>query len=150
MSEYDFQGKLTRKVELEESNKQWQHSWHLVHRVRLHEELQRRATSPEGEGEAIELRTSSRAVDVDPHSGNVILENGEQVHGDVIVGADGVHVRVTPTMAPTALHVVEVEINILASPTAEPKCQVEMSRSSRLARARSDFWSLGRRRWTTP
>ncbi|KAK4234683.1 hypothetical protein C8A03DRAFT_37519 [Achaetomium macrosporum] len=91
LTEYDANNNVTRDIDLTEPNKQWQHPWHLVHRVHLHEELKRRATSPEGEGVPAELRTFSRVVDVDPAAGTAVLENGQVVQGDVIVGADGVH-----------------------------------------------------------
>lgn len=77
-----------------EPNKLWQHPWHLVHRVRLHEELKRRATSTSGEGVPVVLRTCSRVADADPVSATAVLENGEHVQGDVLIGADGVHVSV--------------------------------------------------------
>lgn len=48
--------------------------------------------SSEGKGRPVELRTCSRLVDVDPSSGTATLESGEKVQGDVVIGADGVHV----------------------------------------------------------
>ena len=80
-----------------EPNKIWQHPWHLVHRVHLHEELKRRATSPSGEGVPVVLRTCSRVIDVDPSSATATLENGERLQGDVLIGADGVHVSAYET-----------------------------------------------------
>ncbi|RYP00594.1 hypothetical protein DL764_006468 [Monosporascus ibericus] len=91
ITEYDANNSITREVNLTEANKIWQHPWHLVHRVRLHEELKRHATSSEGEGEPAELKTSSRVVDIDPTTATAVLESGERVQGDVVVGADGVH-----------------------------------------------------------
>lgn len=72
--------------------------WHLVHRVHLHEKLKHIAVSPEGGGRPVQLRTGSRVVDIDPSSGTTTLENGEVVHGDLVVGADGVHVRRDSTL----------------------------------------------------
>lgn len=66
--------------------------WLLVYRVHLHEALKKRATEAEGQGVPVELRTSSRVVDVDPATATVTLENGETVQGDLVIGADGVHV----------------------------------------------------------
>lgn len=67
--------------------------WLLVYRVHLHEALKRGATEPDELGSIpVELRTSSRVVDVDPHTATVTLENGETVQGHLIVGADGVRV----------------------------------------------------------
>ena len=81
-----------------EPNKIWQHPWHLVHRVHLHEELKRRATSPSGEGVPVVLKTCSRVIDVDSSSATAILENGERVQGHVLLGADGVHVSAFKTL----------------------------------------------------
>lgn len=81
-----------RDAELTEANKIWQHPWHLVHRVRLHQELKRLATSPEGPGIPAVLRTSSRVVDVDTETATVFLQDGGKVQGDLVIGADGVHV----------------------------------------------------------
>lgn len=94
VTEYDEQSVVKREVELAEPNKLWQHPWHLVHRVHLHEELKRRATVPDEAGTPVPvLRTSCRVVDVDPAKGVVTLASGERLEGDLIVGADGVHVR---------------------------------------------------------
>lgn len=89
---------------MKEAHSIWQHPWDLVHRVRLHEELKRKATSPDEPGKPAILKTSSRVADVDPAQGTVTLENGEVYKGDAIIGADGVHVShlspCTPTVAP--------------------------------------------------
>jgi 2-polyprenyl-6-methoxyphenol hydroxylase-like FAD-dependent oxidoreductase len=92
VTEYNADNELLRDVDLSEPNKLWQHPWQLVHRVHLHEELKRRATSPSGEGVPVVLKTCSRVIDVDASSATAVLENGESVHGDVLIGADGVHV----------------------------------------------------------
>jgi salicylate hydroxylase len=60
--------------------------------VRLHEELKRRAISPDSDGVPVELRTASRVVSVDAASATAVLESGEVVQGDALIGADGVHV----------------------------------------------------------
>lgn len=91
VTEYDTSNKLLRHADVAEANKIWQYPWTLVYRVHLHEELKRRATSPEYEGIPVELRTRSRVVQVDVPSVSVVLESGERVQGDVILGADGVH-----------------------------------------------------------
>ncbi|KAJ4129654.1 hypothetical protein NW754_003936 [Fusarium falciforme] len=91
ITEFNANNEQLRDVDLTESNKQWQHPWHLVHRVRLHEELKRRATSHDGPGVPAELRTCSRVVDVDPTSATVWLESGDKIQGDLVIGADGVH-----------------------------------------------------------
>ena len=71
----------------------WQHKYLLVHRARIHEGLKIKATSSDWPGTLVELRTSSRVVDADTIAGTVTVESGEVVRGDVVIGADGVHVR---------------------------------------------------------
>lgn len=65
--------------------------WLLVHRAHLHDGLKAAAQDPKCIGIPAILHTSSKVVDVDPSEATVILENGEVVQGDVLVGADGVH-----------------------------------------------------------
>ncbi|KAL4976872.1 hypothetical protein BDW66DRAFT_159310 [Aspergillus desertorum] len=48
------------------------------------------ALGPDRDGEAVEIRVSSRVVHCDPFNGIVETENGERVEGDVILGADGI------------------------------------------------------------
>ncbi|KAF2132052.1 FAD/NAD(P)-binding domain-containing protein [Dothidotthia symphoricarpi CBS 119687] len=86
-----FNGKPMFQVDLEKDAHRWQWPWQLAHRIHLHESLKKRATSEDGPGKPAVLNTRSRVVDVDPQEGTVTLENGEKIHGDVIVGADGVH-----------------------------------------------------------
>jgi 2-polyprenyl-6-methoxyphenol hydroxylase-like FAD-dependent oxidoreductase len=93
LSQFLPNGKTLFSVDLAADADRWQHPWQLAHRVSLHSELKRMATTEEGEGKPAILRTRSRVVDVDAEQGIVTLENGEKIHGDVVVGADGVHSR---------------------------------------------------------
>ncbi|KAM0233179.1 hypothetical protein ACHAPO_007256 [Fusarium lateritium] len=68
----------------------WENPWVLSHRVRLHEELKRLATSTEGKGTPAILKTSSPVVDVDPSTATVKFEDGTTASGDLVIGADGV------------------------------------------------------------
>ncbi|KAF2111908.1 FAD binding domain-containing protein [Lophiotrema nucula] len=88
--EYTFSGEQQRSLDLSESNKQWQHPWHLAHRIDLHNALKAAATNSIGNGSA-RLQTSSVVTGVDPASGTVTLKDGTHIQGDLIVGADGVH-----------------------------------------------------------
>ncbi|KAJ2997956.1 hypothetical protein NUW58_g489 [Xylaria curta] len=99
ITEYDIQNNLIRHIGLAEPNKLWQHPWHLVHRVHLHEELKRRAVSTDTPGIPVELRLRGRVTQVDSSSATVVLESGELVRGDVVIGADGVHSK-TRAMVP--------------------------------------------------
>jgi 2-polyprenyl-6-methoxyphenol hydroxylase-like FAD-dependent oxidoreductase len=87
LTEYDEKDNKIKNFDLTEANKIWQHPWHLIHRVRLHEALKKRAV----QGGAT-LQTASKVVQVDPLKAVVQLENGEQIKGDVVVGADGIRV----------------------------------------------------------
>jgi len=89
--DYSDQGAEKRRMDLTGPSKMWQHPWQLVHRVRLHERLKETATSEKGSGPPAVLRTSSKVLDVDPESGTIVLENGEKINADVILGADGIY-----------------------------------------------------------
>ena len=66
--------------------------WLLVHRAHLHTALREKAIGKEGKGTPCQLKLSSRVASVDPELAEVTLESGEKVRGDLILGADGVHV----------------------------------------------------------
>ncbi|GAA5973885.1 hypothetical protein JCM8115_002516, partial [Rhodotorula mucilaginosa] len=65
--------------------------WLLNHRVDLHNELRRLATTEAGEGKPATVRTAARVVQIDPEAGVVELADGEKIHADVIIAADGIH-----------------------------------------------------------
>ena len=69
----------------------WQNKWLLAHRAHLHQHLKEVATSPNGKGRPVQVHTSSKIAKADPHTSTVVLQDGTHVHGDLIVGADGVH-----------------------------------------------------------
>jgi 2-polyprenyl-6-methoxyphenol hydroxylase-like FAD-dependent oxidoreductase len=92
ITEYNTKNEKLRDFDLAEAHSIWQHPWDLVHRVRLHDQLKKTATCPDGPGEPAILKTCSRVLDVDAAQGIVSLENGETCKGDVVIGADGVHV----------------------------------------------------------
>lgn len=84
-------GDVMFSMPLEKDAGRWQHPWQLGHRVSVHSELKRLATCEEGRGQPAVLRTRSRVTNLDPVEGTVTLEDEEVIHGDVVVGADGVH-----------------------------------------------------------
>jgi 2-polyprenyl-6-methoxyphenol hydroxylase-like FAD-dependent oxidoreductase len=90
--EYDANNRLLRNTDLTDSSTLWLHPWHLVNRARLHEELSCRATSLEGEGVPVIIRRCSCVSDIDATSGTALLDNGERVQGEVLIGADGINV----------------------------------------------------------
>lgn len=75
-----------------ERAKMWQNPWHLTHRVHLHEELKRMATTKDGKGPPAILHISAKVVDIDPEKATVTLESGEVYTGDLVLGVDGVGV----------------------------------------------------------
>lgn len=93
LSQWLPNGKELFSVDLEKDAERWQHPWQLAHRVKLHSELKRLATTEEGKGKPVVLRLRSRVVDVDAQRGIVTLHGGEMIQSDIIVGADGVHSR---------------------------------------------------------
>ncbi|KAF9698670.1 hypothetical protein EKO04_003267 [Ascochyta lentis] len=84
-------GKVLFSIPVEREAHRWQYPWQLAHRVSLHSELKRLATTEDGPGTPAILKTRSRVSNVNTAEGSVTLENGEIVYGDVVVGADGVH-----------------------------------------------------------
>ena len=86
ITEYNTKNEKLRDFDLAEAHSIWQHPWDLVHRVRLHDQLKKAATCPDGPGEPAILKTCSRVLDVDAAQGIVSLENGETCRGDVVIG----------------------------------------------------------------
>ncbi|RMJ27116.1 FAD binding domain-containing protein [Aspergillus sp. HF37] len=90
-AEYTATGELCRAMDVSESNKKWQHPWLLAHRIGLHNNLKKVATTPTETHAPIPLRTASRVASVDGENAIVTLVDGTQARGDVVLGADGVH-----------------------------------------------------------
>lgn len=93
ISQYTPDGKCLFSLDVSQDAKRWQWPWQLGHRVSVHSELKRLATCEEGGGKPCILRTRCRVIDVDTASGTVILDGGETLTADVVIGADGVHSR---------------------------------------------------------
>ncbi|KAK4986152.1 hypothetical protein LTR50_005524 [Elasticomyces elasticus] len=90
--EYTPDGKLRVSADLGgQQSDMWQHPWHLVHRVHLHNALKEMATCTSGVGKPAQLNLKSRITKVDSQNATVTLESGQVFSGDVVVGADGVH-----------------------------------------------------------
>lgn len=92
LAEYDDKGSIKFRQDLTEKNKMWQHPWQLCNRVRLHRALRDAAIDPTRPGEPVTIIYNSKVVEVDSLAGQVKLQDGTRVTGDVILGADGVHV----------------------------------------------------------
>jgi 2-polyprenyl-6-methoxyphenol hydroxylase-like FAD-dependent oxidoreductase len=91
-AEYDDKGNLKFRSDLIEKNKIWQHPWQLCNRVRLHRALHDAAVNPNQSGIPVTIVYNSKVVEVDSSAGKVKLQDGTLVKGDLIIGADGVHV----------------------------------------------------------
>jgi salicylate hydroxylase len=66
--------------------------WQLCHRIDLHNALKEIATRKMGKGEPVVIHLQSKVVGVDVERASLTLQTGENVEGDLILGADGVHV----------------------------------------------------------
>lgn len=114
MEERTEKGDKVKDMDLRGMNAQWQHPWHLSHRINLHEKLKKIATAEDGDGTPARLHTSSKIVSVDADKGQVSLADGTTVTGDVILGADGIYVSdVGPDLqylSPLTPRSVEVEV----------------------------------------
>ncbi|KEZ39879.1 hypothetical protein SAPIO_CDS8830 [Scedosporium apiospermum] len=65
--------------------------WYLAHRVDLHEELKRLATEPDGQGSPVTVLLKSEVVKYNPDEPSITLANGDNIKGDIVIAADGVH-----------------------------------------------------------
>jgi len=61
----------------------------------LHTALREKAINKEGGGKPCQLKLASKVVAVNPQLAEVTLENGEKLRGDLLLGADGVHVSLS-------------------------------------------------------
>ncbi|KAJ6461624.1 hypothetical protein DFH09DRAFT_1296295 [Mycena vulgaris] len=61
----------------------------LCHRSDFHAELERLAVGP-GEGPPAVLHVASQVVGCDTEQGSLTLKDGQVIHGDVVLGADGI------------------------------------------------------------
>jgi salicylate hydroxylase len=63
----------------------------IYHRQDLHDTLREAATSTARNGPPAIIKTTARVIKCDCENGIITLESGEQVRGDVIIGADGMY-----------------------------------------------------------
>ncbi|KAK5047454.1 hypothetical protein LTR84_006550 [Exophiala bonariae] len=83
-------GTLLSRDDNEANSIRWQDSWLQAHRGHLHAQLKDKATSHQHEGPVVVLHTASRVIGLDAKYARITLENGDEVQGDAIIGADGV------------------------------------------------------------
>ncbi|RPB04278.1 FAD/NAD(P)-binding domain-containing protein [Choiromyces venosus 120613-1] len=96
--EFNTEGEMIGKVDMEGIEKEFGYPWQLIHRVDFHNALKTIALSPEGPGLPVVIHLRSRVAAADPENGLIILENGKNYSGDVIIGADGVHSHLRTTV----------------------------------------------------
>ncbi|KAK4496943.1 hypothetical protein PRZ48_011392 [Zasmidium cellare] len=89
--DYSAEGEFLESNDYGCSEETWGHPWHLVHRVALHITLRRMATGPEGQGQPAQLHLGKRIKYADPDSARLIFQDGTEIQGDLVLGADGVH-----------------------------------------------------------
>lgn len=77
----------------EDFGKRFGSPWYFSHRVDLHRELKRLALGSSGKFRGAILNISAPVADIECENGILKLEDGTVVYKDVIVGADGIHVR---------------------------------------------------------
>ncbi|KAF2224026.1 putative monooxygenase [Elsinoe ampelina] len=70
----------------------------MVHRIDAHRVLRKTATDHPN----VRLRLGDAVKSVDAEAGIVTLLSGEQVRGDVVIGADGIHSRCVAAIDPAA------------------------------------------------
>lgn len=86
---YNLDGQLQMSIPLSTTAKYGAERL-MFHRVDLHEALKHRATGTEYPGTPAKIIVSSRAISCDCDTGVVTLQDGSEIHGDLIVGADGI------------------------------------------------------------
>jgi 2-polyprenyl-6-methoxyphenol hydroxylase-like FAD-dependent oxidoreductase len=79
--------------------------WNFYHRVDAHNSLKELATDPELPGKPAVIRLASQVVDVDCETGILTLKDGTTFQKDLIVVADGQHVRASSRADTWRLHV---------------------------------------------
>ena len=67
--------------------------WNFYHRVDVHRSLKEMAEDPEAPGKPATIRLGSQVVDIDCDAGIITLIDGTKHQKDLIVVADGQHVR---------------------------------------------------------
>ncbi|KJZ75162.1 hypothetical protein HIM_05356 [Hirsutella minnesotensis 3608] len=64
---------------------------YFAHRVDLHNALKWMATREDGPGAPVTIHLGANVISYDPSKPSIVLESGQEIQGDVVVGADGIH-----------------------------------------------------------
>ncbi|OWY46930.1 FAD binding-like protein [Alternaria alternata] len=100
---YSVDGKMVNEIPLR-SKTQYGADRIMWHREDLHAYLREKATSTERNGQPAVLRTSARVSSCDCEEGKVILENGETLEADLVIGADGIHSALRTSVLGREIH----------------------------------------------
>ena len=83
----------TMAADLKEFPERFGAEFYFMHRVDLHTELRRLAEEPDDRTTPVKINLSSEVVDVDMDTGELALKDGSKCKKDLVVAADGIHVR---------------------------------------------------------
>lgn len=91
INEYDSLGRVIKKMPVD-CTAAFGAPWLLNHRIALHKELLRLATSgnPALPGVPAKVISASKVVSIDAENASVTLEDGKVMKADVVIGADGI------------------------------------------------------------
>lgn len=87
---YNSEGKLVNTIPLLE-RQEYGADRIMYHRQDLHESMKQAAINPDRNGPPVIIRVSSHVTKCDCDAGVVTLQSGEQLRGDLVIGADGIH-----------------------------------------------------------
>jgi 2-polyprenyl-6-methoxyphenol hydroxylase-like FAD-dependent oxidoreductase len=91
MSNYGADGTLHNSLDGQKAFAKYPHSFEFMHRAHLHSALKQKALEVGGKGEPATLNVHSEILTADPLNGTITTADGTVHHGDLIIGADGVH-----------------------------------------------------------
>lgn len=97
MVRHDQNGNLLFHADLSNRRKGWIAEWYYIQRHAFHNALKNMALQEE-----IVLHTGCKISKIDVDDGRVTLEDGRRFHGDVLLGADGVHSITRGAVSPGA------------------------------------------------
>lgn len=91
-------GDVTGVYDLGDYKAKFGYPYFNFHRIDIHKTLKDTATSLEGLGDACHLFTNHKAIKVDPETGHIVFENGEEADAELIIAADGIRSLTKPQL----------------------------------------------------
>jgi 2-polyprenyl-6-methoxyphenol hydroxylase-like FAD-dependent oxidoreductase len=91
MNVYDADGTLFSSLDGQKVFAKYPHSFEFMHRAHVHSALKQKALEEGGKGVPATLNVHSEILTADPLEGTITTLDGTVHHGDLIIGADGVH-----------------------------------------------------------